>query len=127
MDPIDNGAWYLGLKVKGTVIQYPFFVHNSLLTSILYISALLYSIKLKFDMPLTYALSRIVVEFHKNQMGDDVIVTSFTILHTNVHISNSSEPTNFIFGTTTNIQQHKIHLMITVQVTLTKAVGHRRR
>ena len=34
-------------------------------------------------------------------------------------LSNSIEPTNFIFGI--NIQQHKIHLMIKVQVTLTKA------
>ena len=48
-------------------------------------------------MPLRYALSRYVVEFHKNQIGDDVIVT-------NVHISNTIEPTNFIFGT--DIQQH---------------------
>ena len=39
-----------------------------------------------------------------------------------VHISNSTGPTNFIFGT--NIQQHKIHIMIKVQVTLTKAEGH---
>ena len=41
----------------------------------------------------------------------------------NVHISNSTEPTHFFFGT--YIQQHKIHLTIKVLVTLTKAEGHR--
>ena len=38
--------------VTVTVTQYPFFVHNSLLTSILYISALVCLIKLKFGMQL---------------------------------------------------------------------------
>ena len=42
----------LGSKVKVTVAQYPFFLHNSLLTSLLYISALICLIKLKFGMPL---------------------------------------------------------------------------
>ena len=75
-DPIEIGD--LGSKVKVTVTQYPFFLHNSLLNSILYISALLCSIKLKFNKPHRYALSRYVGEFYENQMGDDVIVTSFT-------------------------------------------------
>ena len=60
-DPIEIGE--LGSKVKDTVTLYPFF-HNSLLTSLLYISALLYMIKLKFGIPLTYALCRFVCEFH---------------------------------------------------------------
>ena len=40
-----------------------------------------------------------IKKIHKNQMGDDVMVTSFKFLHTIVHISKSTEPTNFIFGT----------------------------
>ena len=47
-DPIEIGD--LGSKV--TVTQYPVFLHNSLLTSLLYILALLCLIKLKFGMPL---------------------------------------------------------------------------
>ena len=65
-------------------------------------------------MPFNYALCRFVFEFHINQIDDDVMVSI-------VHISNFTESTNFIFAT--NIQQHKIHLMIKVQVTLTKAEG----
>ena len=49
-DPIEIGD--LGSKVKVTVVQYPFFLHNSLLTFLLYISALVCLIKLKFGMPL---------------------------------------------------------------------------
>ena len=75
MNPIETCDF--GSKIKVTVTQYPLFLQNSLLTSVLYITAHLCSIKLNFDMPLKYALSRYVVEFHKNQMGDDVIVTSF--------------------------------------------------
>ena len=61
-DPIEIGD--LGLKVKVTVTQYPFILHNSLLTSLLYITAPLCLIKLKFGMPLTYALCKFVCEFH---------------------------------------------------------------
>ena len=61
-DPIEIGD--LGSKVKVTMIQYPFFLHNFLLTFLLYISALLCLIKLKFGMPLAYALCRFVCEFH---------------------------------------------------------------
>ena len=73
-------------------------------------------------MPLRYALFRFVLEFYKNQMGDDVR-RHLWFLHTNVHISNSTEPTNLNVGT--NIQQHEIHLRIKVQVTLTKAEDHK--
>ena len=66
-----------GLKVKVTVTKYTFFHHNSLLTSLLCISALLCPIKIKFGMPLRFALGRFVFEFHKNQTDDDVIVTSY--------------------------------------------------
>ena len=52
--------WNCGLesKVKVTVTQYPFFLHNSLLTSLLYISVLLCLIKLKFlsSMHTSYSL-----------------------------------------------------------------------
>ena len=74
-DPKEIGD--LGSKVKVTVTQYQFLLHNSLLTSLLYNSAFLLLIKLKFGMPLIYALCRFVCEFHYNQIGDDVIVTSF--------------------------------------------------
>ena len=40
-------------------------------------------------------------------------------------VSNSIEPTNFILGT--NTQQHNVHLMIKMKVTLTDDEGHRRR
>ena len=82
-----------------------FFLHNSLLTSLLYISTFLSLIKLKSGLSLRYALFRFVVEFHKNQMGDDVTRRHLRFLHTNVHISNSNEPTHFNVGT--NIQQQK--------------------
>ena len=44
-------------------------------------------------------------------------------LQTFVHISNSIEPTNFILGT--NVQLHKVHVLIRVKVTLTEAECHR--
>ena len=75
LDPIEIGG--LESKVKVTVTQYPFFLHNSLLTSLLYISALLCTIKLNFSISLRYTLGRLVFEFHKIRMGDNVIVTSF--------------------------------------------------
>ena len=57
-------------------------------------------------------------------MYGDVKVTSFRFsIYTNVHISYSTEPANFIFGT--NIQQHNVHKMNKMQVTLTKAEGRR--
>ena len=63
----------LGSKVKVTVTWYPFFLHNSLLTSLPCISALLCFIK----MSLWYTLGRFVFKFHEIRMGDDVIMTSF--------------------------------------------------
>ena len=76
-DPIEIGD--LGLKVKVTVTQYPCFLHKSLLIYLLYISALLCLIKLKFGMPLRYALcGYMYLNFiKKNQTGDDVMVMSF--------------------------------------------------
>ena len=52
------------------------FSSNSLLTSLLCISALLRPIEMKFDTSLKHAFGRIVFKFHKNQTDDDVIVTS---------------------------------------------------
>ena len=74
LKPIEIGD--LGSKVKVTVTLYPFFLHISLLTSLLCISALLCSIKMKFSMWLSYTLGPFVFQFHKNRMGDDVIMTS---------------------------------------------------
>ena len=74
-NPIEFGD--LESKVKVTVTSYPFFLHHSLLASLLYISVLLRLILLKFGMSLRYTLGRPVFKFHKNRMVDDVIVTSF--------------------------------------------------
>ena len=48
---------------QGHSTQYPYFLHNSLLTSLLCISAFLCSIKLKFNMLLRYDLSRLLIDF----------------------------------------------------------------
>ena len=74
-NPIEIGD--LGSKVKVTMTLYPFFLHISQLTSLLWISALLCRIIMKFSSSLRYALGRFVFEFDKIWMGDDVIVTSF--------------------------------------------------
>ena len=71
--------WWPWVKGQGHSDSISFFLHNSVLTSLMYISVLLCLIKMKFDMPLRYALCRFVVEFHENQMGDDVIVTKFSL------------------------------------------------
>ena len=67
----------LGSKVKVTVTYYPFFLHNSLLTSLPCISGFLCLIKMKFGMSPIYTLGRFVYKFHKIRMGDDIIMTSF--------------------------------------------------
>ena len=54
-------------------------------------------------------------------MDDDVIVTSKKVFI----MSNCFEPTNFVLGTKT--QQHNVHLMMKMKVTLTYDEGHRRR
>ena len=71
---------------------------------------------MKFCMWLRYALGRVISKLKKIQIGGDFIVQTI------VHISNCIEPANFILGT--NIQQHKVYLMIKVKVTLTYADGH---
>ena len=63
--------WWPWIKGQGHLL------HNSLLTSLLYISALLRSIKMKFNRSLRYTLGRFVFKFYKNRMGDDVIMTPF--------------------------------------------------
>ena len=81
---------------------------------------------MKFGMSLRYTLGRFVFKFHKNEIGDDVIVTSFKFSPYNCLYFNSIEPTNFILGT--NTQQHNVHLMMMkIKVTLTDDEGHRRR
>ena len=55
-NPIEIGD--LGSKVKVTVTLHPFFLHNSLLISLLWILALLSPIKMKFSLSLRYALDR---------------------------------------------------------------------
>ena len=74
--PIKIG--YLWSKVKVTVTEYPFFLHNYLLTFLLLITALLCPIKIKFSLSFRFALGRFVFEFNKIRMVDDVIVMKFS-------------------------------------------------
>ena len=69
-NPIQTDVF--GFKVKVTMTQYPFFLYNSLLASLLWISALICPIKMKYGMSLRNALVRFVFEFHKNRIVDDV-------------------------------------------------------
>ena len=71
-DPIEIGDLVTNGKV--TVTQYLFSFHNSLLTSLLSISALFCPIKM--NLVRYCALSRF--EFHKNRIVGDIIVTLFT-------------------------------------------------
>ena len=65
------------VKVQGLSDSICMFFSSYLLSSLPHISDLLCLIKLKFSMPLRYVLCRSVVEFDKNQMCDDVMLTSF--------------------------------------------------
>ena len=69
--------WWPWIKSRSQWSNLYFFLYNSLSTSSLSFSALLCSIKMKFGMPLRYALSRLDIYFHKNRTGDDVTMTSF--------------------------------------------------
>ena len=81
LEPYWNGwPW---VKGQGHSDVISIFLHDSLLTSLLTISALLCPIKMKFSLSLRYALGRFVFEFDKIRMGDDVIVTSFTFSASN--------------------------------------------
>ena len=64
----------LGQRSKSRWNNIHFFLHNSLITSLLCISALLCPVIMKFGMSLRYTLGWFVVKFHKNRLGDDVIV-----------------------------------------------------
>ena len=66
--------WWPWVKGQGHSDVISIFLHNSLLTSLLCISALLCLIKMKFDMLLRYTLGRYLFKLHKNQTDDDVIV-----------------------------------------------------
>ena len=58
-------------------------------------------------------------------MGDDIIMTSFKFSPNNCpYMSISIEPTNFVLGT--NTQQHNVHLMIKIKVTLTDDEVHKK-
>ena len=79
---------------------------------------------MKFGMSLRYKLTlgRFGFKFHKNQTDDDVIVTSYKFSPNIVLISKSIKLTNFVLGT--NSQQHNVHLMIKMKMTLTVDEGH---
>ena len=72
-----NWNWWPWFKGQGQSDVISIFLHNSLLTYLLWISVLLCPINMKFSLLLKYALSRFVFKFHKNQTDDDVFVTSF--------------------------------------------------
>ena len=79
LEPYRN--WWPWVKFQGHSDVIPICLYNSLLTSLLCISALLCSIKMKIGRPMSlcrYTLGRFVFKFHKNRIDDDVIVTSFT-------------------------------------------------
>ena len=67
----------LGQRSRSQWRNSHFFLHNSLLISLPCISALLSLIKMKFVMSPRYTLGRFVFKFHKNRIGDDVIMTPF--------------------------------------------------
>ena len=81
---------------------------------ILYTYVAFGQIKLKFSLSLRYEPGRFVFEFNKIRM-----VRHLSFLQTYVRISNFIEPANFILGT--NIQHHKVHVMMKVEVILTDA------
>ena len=98
-DPNEIG--YLCLKVKVTVTQYPcFFIILCCGFQLLCV------IKLKFDIPLRYALGRFAFEFHKNEWAMTSLSRHLNYLRTVVHISNSTELTNFAHGTNINNIKH---------------------
>ena len=69
--------WWHWIKGRGHSDNISIFLHNSHLTFLHCISALLRPIVMKFIMSLTHVLGWFVFEFHKNRIVDDVIVTSF--------------------------------------------------
>ena len=75
--------WWPLVKGQGQWRNSHFFLHNSLLISLLCISALLCSIKMKFGMSLRYTLGRFVFKLHKTRMDYDVIVTSLKFSQNN--------------------------------------------
>ena len=96
--------WVKPWKIKVTVAQYPFSFHNSLLTSLPWISALLCPIIMKFGMSLRYMpMADLCVNFIQIEWVMTSLWRHLSFLHTIVHISNSIEPTNFLLGT--NIQK----------------------
>ena len=113
-NPIEIGD--LGSKVKVTVTQYPFFLHNFLLTCLLYISALLCLIKwnliCRLDIPL--------VDLCSISLKIEWVMTSLWR-----HLSFLQTIVHFVLGT--NTQQHNVHLIMIIKVILTEDEGHRRR
>ena len=81
--PRNRGNWWPWVKGQDHSDVISIFLDNSLLTSILCISAPLGRIEMKFGMSLRYTLCRFEFKFHKNRMGDDVIVTSFKLSQSN--------------------------------------------
>ena len=123
-DPIEIGDF--GSKINVKMTQYSFYLHNSLLTSLLCISAYLCLIEMKFDMSLRYILGWFVSKSYKNRMGDDVIVTS-------IKFSPNNCPYLKFYWTywlqTSYLESihNKITSMIKMKVTLTGDEDHRQR
>ena len=74
-----------------------------------------------FDIPFV----NLFLNFIKIEWVMTSLWRHLSFLQTIVHISNSIEPTNFVLGT--NTQQHNVHLMIKLKVTLMDNEVHRQR
>ena len=86
------------------------FFHNSLLTSLLWISALLCPIIMKFGLSLDMPLVDLCLNFIKIKQMMTSLWHHLSFLQTIVHISNSIEPTILILDAT--VLQRKVHLII---------------
>ena len=106
--------WWPCVKGQGHSDVIFFFLHDSLLISLLCISALLCLIEKKFGMSIRYALGRL--NFIKIEQMMTSLWCHLRFLQTISHISYSIEHTNFILDT--NTQQHDVHLMIQVKLIL---------
>ena len=71
------------------------------------------------------ALVDLCLNFIKIEWAMTSLWHHLDFLQSNVHISNSIEPTNFVFGT--NTQQHNVYPRMKMKMIFTDDEGHRRR
>ena len=123
--PIEIGD--LWTKVKSQWRNIHFFLPNSLLTLLLWISPLLRPIKMEFGRFLRYAFGRFMFEFDKNPTNDDVIVTSFKFSPYKCQYFQFywTYKLQFWYKVNKHSTTEKKNPMIKVQVTFTKAEVYR--